>query len=409
VSHRKSSNPPVWVDDRRPPHSLHKMMSRPGSMPPEMARYFITRYSSTGDLVLDPFCGKGTVLLEASLLGRRAIGFDIAPDVAIVANAKLNPPSISEVERLLESLSFQDGKARGISWQVRTFFSRKTLAQIVDIRDHLFRQLDNGTGKRKRTAHFLLGTLLGILHGHSRLSLSVSCSHSFAMAPRYVREYARKFGLRRPNRDVKECLLFRCRELLADAPPAGSGAAYLGIAEKYPRLRGGTLENSVDLIVTSPPYLDVQTYAKDSWLRLWLLGYEYREIRARLIETGSPKLYLQKMEPCLREMLRVLKPLGYAVIIAGDAPWTCGTEKRFFATAQELGDLGTRLSYSGFTFRIEARMLDEIPAHARYYSSVHKDGRKSRKDPGRKGVRLERIIVLRKVECRGGTKRLEFF
>jgi len=90
-----------WKKKKDPAHVLHRIVSRPGSMPPHLARYFINKYSSTGNLVLDPFCGKGTVLLEACLLGRKALGFDVALDAIIATNAKVDPPTLDELLRCL--------------------------------------------------------------------------------------------------------------------------------------------------------------------------------------------------------------------------------------------------------------------------------------------------------------------
>lgn len=368
-------------------------------MPPELAKYFVEKYSSSGDLVLDPFVGKGTVLLEAALLGRNTLGFDVAPDALIVTNAKLNPPSPKQVLHFVERLELNGHSSSSIPWQVRTFFHLRTLSQILDVCQTLLHHVKNGSPAERRTANFLLGTLLGILHGHSKLSLSLPCAHSFAMAPRYVRDYARKFGLRRTYRDVKACLLARAEELLAEPPPLVRGKAFFSGAEKYITQVGSKLTDSVDLIVTSPPYLNVQTYAKDSWLRLWLLGYDYKVMRSRFIETGSASLYLKKMSPCLSEMLRVLKPSRYAVIIAGDAPCLVDGQRGFFKTAQQLGKLATTLVTAGYTFEVEATIVDEIPSHARYYSAIHKDGKLASGDAKRKGVRLERIVVLKKVKA----------
>jgi SAM-dependent methyltransferase len=389
-----------WKLPDSSPHSLHKMLSRPGSMPPAMARYFIRQYTSAGDLILDPFCGKGTALLEATLLRRQAIGLDVAPDAVIVANAKIDPPSKKAVKCMLESLAICASENGHAPWQIKTFFSSRTLKQLLGIRDHLLQAAAEEKGSRKRAANFLLATLLGILHGHSSVSLSLSCSHSFAMAPNYVREYAREAHLRRPCRNVRECLETRIEQLLEDRLPKVRGAAYL-----LPAQRAGTLKQFkrgelADMILTSPPYLNVQTYAKDSWLRFWLLKQDYRTLKNRFIETGSPELYLKKMKPCLAAMLRALKPLRYAVIVAGDAPYTRKGRKRYFQTATKLGELGCTLVHDGYTFRTVKMILDSIPSSARYYSAVHKDGKKGNRDTDRKGVRLERILILRKVRCR---------
>ena len=143
----------------------------------------------------------------------------------------------------------------------------------------------------------------------------------------------------------------------------------------------------------------MQTYAKDSWLRLWLLKHDYKKVRCNFIETGSPAVYLEKMTPCLTEMLRVLKPLGKLVIIGGDAPLRVNGGRGFWRTAEELGKLSSGLVVDGFTFVAVRTMVDEIPAQARYYAAVHKDGGGQRRNSERKGVWLERIVVLKKIRA----------
>jgi len=365
-------------------------------MPPALAAHFIQIYSSSGDLILDPFCGKGTVLLEAVLRHRRALGFDVAPDAVIVSNAKVDPPTLSQATELVKSLRISSRtRLIGIPRSVRTFFSARTLRGTIAVRDQLLKISSNGDAAKKRTAGFLLGTLLGILHGHSRLSLSLPCSHSFAMAPRYVKRYAKKHRLTRPDRDVKRCLLQRVKQLLSAGNPPVRGKARWSSAENL-RVSRRSLSSFVDLIITSPPYLDAQTYAKDSWLRLWLLGYDHRMLLPKFIQTGSPKKYKEKMLPCLKEMLRVLKPKRYAVVVAGDVPYEFRRKKKIFRTASELARLAAHVSHDGHTFRRVLTIRDDIPSHLRYYSSVHKDNNSMR----RKGILVERIVVLRKVRSR---------
>ena len=93
-----------------------------------------------------------------------------------------------------------------------------------------------------------------------------------------------------------------------------------------------------------------------------------------------------------------------AIIVAGDAPYMRSRRKYYFQTAGELGSMAKTLTHVGYTFTIEQEILDEIPSHARYYSSVHKDGKKRSFDLARKGVFIERIIVLRKTEAKAEFK-----
>lgn len=58
---------------------MHNIYSYHAKFTPEIPRKFIRKYSNKNDLVLDPFCGCGTTLLEALKLKRNAIGVDLSP------------------------------------------------------------------------------------------------------------------------------------------------------------------------------------------------------------------------------------------------------------------------------------------------------------------------------------------
>lgn len=393
---------PSWkLVDKRSAHPLHSMMARAGSFPPALARYLILGYSDPGDLILDPFCGKGTTLLEAVLCGRKALASDVAPDAVAVTRAKLSSVKLEEVDQYLDSIERALPDRIDVPGDVRVFFHMKTLRSILEIMPAL---LDDAASKSRGRAHvstFLIGCMLGILHGHASHSLSLSSSHAYAMAPGYVRKYARAHKLKKPIRHVVQCLKAKSRALLSEgAIPKNSAAVYQCSAERYLFNRRGKLNDQVDLILTSPPYLNAQTYAKDAWLRLWLLGHDYRAIRRALIETGSQDVYVQRMGPCLAEMLNVLKPRHSAFIVAGDVVVTQGQRKRVVRTAELLGDIAVRLKpIRGHGFRIETVIEDPVADHSRYYFSVHGgDGDKpnnmlARQTPGR----LDRIVHLSKV------------
>lgn len=83
------------------PHNLYKY---PARFAPEFARETIRAFSRPGDLVLDPFCGGGTSLIEAIALGRRAVGFDISALACFLAKTKTTPLSVHD-ERVLRDWS----------------------------------------------------------------------------------------------------------------------------------------------------------------------------------------------------------------------------------------------------------------------------------------------------------------
>lgn len=422
-NHRSSSALPSLVDeatgDTVPPwstvgpataHPLHSMMSRVGSFPSSLARYLIVGYSRAGDIVFDPFCGKGTTVLQTVLEGRQAIGCDVAPEAVAVTRAKVTPISLLEVEEYIAQIRLRRYGLAGVPDDVKVFFHDTTLSRVLCVRDALLRDIEGGTSAPRRAATFLLGCLLGILHGHASYSLSLPSSHAYAMAPNYVRRYAAEHGLEKPIRDVRGCLLKKATILLSNGSVTDHRArVYESTAAKYGFNRSKWLAGRVSLVVTSPPYLDAQTYAKDAWLRLWLLGHNHRDLRSRYIQTGSVETYKEKMEPCLRQMMEVLKPGARAFLVAGDVLVTRQQGgkrgKAVVKTVELLAEVAGRVTEGdAFAFRIEEIIDDTIPGNSRYLAAVHKDGNAEwRPDGSGTGVRIDRVLHLKKVRV-GGRK-----
>jgi DNA modification methylase len=72
-------------------HHTHGMHTYPARMVPQIANRLIKTYSQEGDVVYDPMCGSGTVLVEATLLNRRAIGTDLNPLAILLSKVKTTP------------------------------------------------------------------------------------------------------------------------------------------------------------------------------------------------------------------------------------------------------------------------------------------------------------------------------
>ena len=73
-------------DSGNAPHNFHPF---PAKFPPQLPRKFIKELTSSNDVILDPMVGSGTTILEASLLGRRGIGFDIDPLALLISQVKV--------------------------------------------------------------------------------------------------------------------------------------------------------------------------------------------------------------------------------------------------------------------------------------------------------------------------------
>ncbi|MEM1993782.1 MAG: DNA methyltransferase, partial [Candidatus Caldarchaeum sp.] len=184
--------------------SLHRIMSRTGSFPPALARWVIEKFSDRGDVVFDPFSGKGTAPLEACLTNRVGVGNDLAPEAYVVTRAKVNPVSFKDVRNWVDNASKvmrpDAVSVYDVDEDVRVFYHSQTLKQILAVRELLLDAEDD-------VSNFVKACMLGILHGSSEISLSVPSSHSFSMAPNYIRRYVAKHRLKRPVRNVLACLL----------------------------------------------------------------------------------------------------------------------------------------------------------------------------------------------------------
>ena len=217
--------------------------------------------------------------------------------------------------------------------EVRLFYHSETLQQLLEVRRWL---LERASGSR--SAAFLLGCLLGILHGKS----STACRYRVPTLTPWLRAMSegtlRHTGWWRQRGTSWQCFQAKAASCVSvEGAPRGEAYVYLSSAEKYSYDRYRSLAEGVDLIVTSPPYLDAQTYAKDAWLRLWLLGRNYRGIRGSFIETESVREYRRRMSACLVQMLRALKEGGQAFLVAGDASTRTNGRPLVVRTAEDPG------------------------------------------------------------------------
>jgi hypothetical protein len=144
------------------------------------------------------------------------------------------------------------------------------------------------------------------------------------MAPDYVKRYIMEHGLEKPKRDVRQCLLDKMMYLLPRPVLARSASVFQATAEKCERYLGKA-KGQVDLVITSPPYLNRQTYSKDGWLRLWFLGYDHKDVAKQSMETGSLRGFIDAMQRSLRAIVSSLKPGGWLVLVGGRARVNIGT------------------------------------------------------------------------------------
>ena len=312
-------------------HSMHTMCSYHGMFPPKLAHYFIQRFSREGDLVLDPFSGRGTTTLQARVEGRRTIGNDLSPLAYVLTRAKAAPPSWVAVTQAVDGLErayVRGNVAVDVHPDIRMLYHENTLAQLAYLRSRLFRR---PFSKWSRVDYMVAGATAGILHGAHRNDgtsqyLSISMPNTFSMSPAYVEKYIRENGLVRLDQNVFDCLREKLARLYLDAIDGPNGVATNSDATAVLASKT-TAAGSVNLVVTSPPYLDVVNYGTSNWIRLWWLGVDdvardggagRRKLNARLDHRHSYESYVEFMRRTFKGTRRVLSKSGVAVFVIGD-------------------------------------------------------------------------------------------
>ncbi|RLC12399.1 MAG: hypothetical protein DRI57_17775 [Deltaproteobacteria bacterium] len=329
--------------------AVHAWHAFPARFPPQLPGVFINELTQPGDIVLDPMMGSCTTLLEAVISGRRAVGTDIDPLSLGLAQAKLNTADIAKAEvsghELIEKVKYRlsNGKdALGKILKKRFDAKTKTFADYWFAHDTQFElialinEIENLEDKSLR-AFFTLVFSAIIITKSGGVSLARDLAHT---RPHRVAEKIPGSAITEFRKRLRRNLRhLTCRPY--------TGSLVVGANSQRLPLK----EDSVDLIVTSPPYasnaIDYMRAHKFSlvWLghsvsslgrlrRKYIGGEtisdaemmplpEYSEnIVSRLTALDQKKgrvlhRYYSEMSRTLSEMHRVLRPGRAAILVVG--------------------------------------------------------------------------------------------
>lgn len=256
-------------------HPLHSICPYFAMFPESFVLEQLYAYTRPDDVVLDPFCGRGTTVLESLLNHRHALGSDINPVAACVAGAKADVPLLHNVQRRVDDLAARFIASTNVELPPSEFFRhcfhQETFAEVAFLRGTL-------NWRRNSTDRFIAATILGILHGESHKSamcLSNRMPRTISTKPDYSVRWWQERGLQPPRRHAFDVLREAVRFRFSQPPPKRKGSVVLADARRCSSSLKAH-QGRVALIVTSPPYLDTTDYAEDQWLRLWFLGGQSR-------------------------------------------------------------------------------------------------------------------------------------
>ncbi|RMG15258.1 MAG: site-specific DNA-methyltransferase [Planctomycetota bacterium] len=308
-----------WTAQQRQAHSLHEISYR-ACFKPQLPRFFIDRLSRAGERVYDPFSGRGTTALEAALAGRCPAANDANPLSAHLLWPRLEPPEQAEVARRVERIDLSRPPEVDRREDLLVFYHPETLAELAALRSYLLWR--ERWGRLDAVDRWIRMVALNRLTGHSPGFFSVyTLPPNQAVTPAAQRKINARRGQTPPRRPIKERILRKSRSLLRNADRATRST--LSRARPGARLltapaeaTGELASGSVDLVVTSPPFLDVVDYATDNWLRCWFAGIDPEHVR--LTVPRGLDAWTEAMSEVFRELLRVVRPGGHVCFEVGE-------------------------------------------------------------------------------------------
>ena len=238
--------------------------------------------TADGLTVLDPFCGSGTVLLEAALRGHSAIGIDINPIARLISKVKTTRLDVvSLLHRADQTLRRARAARRNDGVETLPAYWFLAGARRALVRSH--REVQTIIYRPHRD--FLRVSLSAIVRRSSLADPSIpppvrlSTERAKCGSTRYARDLRRALSV--SSRTVHDA--FRCRvesnvvRMSELCSCKGYGSAQV-LDEPAEAAATGLSPQSVDLIITSPPYCGAQKYVRSLRLEMILLGFEHSEI-----------------------------------------------------------------------------------------------------------------------------------
>lgn len=301
-----------WTSGQRQAHSLHEISYR-ACFKAQLPEFFISRLTRQGDSVYDPFAGRGTTPVQAALMGRRALANDVNPLSILLTRPRFRPPALEDIRRALSRIDW-DARVQ-VREDLAAFYHPETLRQLCVLREWLLTNAPLDLADPDPVPDWIRMVALNRLTGHSPGFFSV-----YTLPPNQAVsiEAQRKINARRrqvpPPRDVASLIVRKSRSLLDDRPHRSTLPHLLTTSDA--RHASGIADASADLVVTSPPFLDIVHYAADNWLRCWFAGIDADSVRIDMHRTEAS--WSAMVREVLADLARIVRPGGHVAFEVGE-------------------------------------------------------------------------------------------
>lgn len=309
----------LWTSMQRQASSIHEVSYR-ACFKPQLPNYFIQLFSKPGDTIYDPFSGRGTTAIEAALCGRNVVANDVNPLSVFLTKPRLKIPTLQEVEARLNVIEFTKDLKADIDLSM--FYHQDTLSELLSLKDYLAKREADGTADHIDGWIRMVAT--NRLTGHSKNFFSVyTLPPNQACSQEKQIEFNEKRNQTPEYKDVKAIILTKSTALQKDITEEIRDSLS-DVAEKAMFLSEDAAnttqiqDESISLVVTSPPFLDVIDYAKDNWLRAWFNGIDMEEVQKKITVTNSLEKWESFMTGVFAELFRIVKKDGYVAFEVGE-------------------------------------------------------------------------------------------
>lgn len=261
-------------------HGIHKY---PAKFIPQIPRWGIKKFTQPGDIVLDPFCGCGTTLVESLLLSRNAYGLEISPLAKLITKAKTTKININllEKEHLKLVNELKKEKWTPDYWKpilepsLSKWFKPKTVKKLSIIKTNIEKI------KNIDIKNFYIIIFSSIIR---KVSNAENQSQKIYISSRFPKKYIDPIELfsKVAEKDKNNLIHF------SNAVSINNFVKII----KNDALNINLENNTVDFAITSPPYINAIDYIKVQKLEYaWLNLFKIEELKKLEIkQIGSEKI-----------------------------------------------------------------------------------------------------------------------